>query len=251
MDFKGKSVVITGSGAGVGKKTAEKFLQHGARVMINDRNEEVLKTAEHGLKQYGDVVSFAADVIDLDAVQKMADTAIQTFGKVDVWLNNAGTSRAIKPFIELTPKEWDFDIKLNLVGVLNGCKAILPHFIANEKGKIVNTVSDGGRVGEKNLSVYSAAKAGVIGFTKSLAREVGKYNIMVNCVSLGATRTENMARLFEAVPDMEGKMSRAYALRRIGEMEDAANALLMLSSDYTTWITGQTLSSSGGFSFVS
>ena len=105
-------------------------------------------------------------------------------------------------------------------------------------------------VGEPRLSVYSAAKAGVIGFTKALAREVGRYNIMINCVALGTTKTERMKSILERMPGQEEKMTKAYALKRIGETDDAANVLLLMSSDYVTWITGQTLSSSGGFSFV-
>ncbi|MBU2548914.1 MAG: SDR family oxidoreductase [Proteobacteria bacterium] len=251
MDFTGKNIVITGAGAGVGKKAAEKFLEHGARVMINDLREDVLDQAEQYLKAKGEVVSFAADVTDTEAVRAMAQKAIETFGGVDIWLNNAGTAKEVKLFIEQPRENWDFDIGINLIAVLNGCKAILPHFIEKKAGKIVNTVSDAGRVGEFRLAVYSAAKAGVIGFTKALAREVGRYNIMVNCVSLGTTKTENINAMLEMMPGGEEKMAKLYALRRIGEMDDAANALLLMSSDYVTWITGQTLSSSGGFSFVS
>jgi NAD(P)-dependent dehydrogenase (short-subunit alcohol dehydrogenase family) len=251
MDFKGKGVVITGSGAGVGKKAAQKFLEHGARVMINDLDEDVLKQTEEELLSMGEVVSFKADVTDSEAVQAMAQKAIETFAGVDIWLNNAGTARSMNFFTELTKEDWDFDIGINLYGVLNGCKAILPHFIEKNAGKIVNTVSDAGRVGEPRLSVYSAAKAGVIGFTKALAREVGRYNVMVNCVALGTTKTERMKMLLDSMPDQEEKMARVYAMKRLGETDDAANALLLMSSDYVTWITGQTLSSSGGFSFVS
>ena len=239
MDFKGKSIVITGAGSGIGKKTAEKFLEHGARVMINDVDAEVLKNTENELSKLGEIASFACDVQNYDSMQNLAKTAIDRFDKVDIWLNNAGTSN-MKNFIDTTKDDWDFDIGLNLYGVLNGCKAILPHFIERKQGKIVNTVSDAGRVGEKQLSVYSAAKAGVIGFTKALAREVGKYNILVNCVSMGTTKTEKIMELAQMLPDeMVQKMTKQYALKRLGEMDDAANALLLMSSDYVTWITGQ------------
>ena len=251
MDFKGKNIVITGSGSGIGKKTAEKFLQHGAQVMINDVDADVLKKTHEELGVKGKVESFSCDVRDYDAVQELAATAIERLGGIDIWLNNVGTS-TMKNFIDTEKSDWDFDIGINLYGVLNGCKAILPHFIERNAGKIVNTVSDAGRVGEKQLSVYSAAKAGVIGFTKALAREVGKHNIMVNCVAMGTTKTEKIMELAQLMP--EGtieKMTKQYALRRLGELDDAANALLLMSSDYVSWITGQTLSNSGGFSFVS
>jgi len=252
MDFSNKNIIITGSGSGIGKKTAEKFLTLGARVMISDINQEVLKKAEADLNSLGKVVTCVADITDLDATRRMARQAIERFGWVDIWLNNAGSTFGLKKFVDTTPEEWLFDINLNLVGVLNGCKAILPHFIERRAGKIVNTVSDAGRVGESKLSIYSAAKAGVIGFTKALAKEVGRYNILVNCVSLGTIRTENIQMLLNASPkELTEKMIKSYALGRLGEMEDAANALLLMSSDYVTWITGQTLSSSGGFSFVS
>jgi len=251
MDFTGKTIVITGSGGGVGKKTAEKFLEHGARVMISDINEEVLKKAEEELKAKGEVISFTADVNDTEAIQAMADKTIETFGGVDVWLNNAGSAKSKNFFIDLPKEHWDFDIGINLYGVLNGCKAILPHFIEKKAGKIINTVSDAGRVGEPTYSIYSAAKAGVIGFTKALAREVGRHNIMINCVSLGTTRTDVVQGIIDSAPGNEQKMAKLYAMKRIGELDDAANALLLMSSDYASWITGQTLSSSGGYCFVS
>ncbi len=251
MDFKNKRIVITGSGSGVGKKTAEKFLEHGARVMIVDLEENVLQKAQQELSEKGEVLSFVCDVRDFDQVQSLAREAIASLGGVDIWLNNVGTG-TFKFFTETEKSDWDFDINVNLYGVLNGCKAILPHFIEQGKGKIINTVSDAGRVGETRLSVYSAAKAGIIGFTKALAQEVGRYNIMINCVSLGTTKTGKIKELLSLSPaGSEEKMAKQYALKRLGEEEDAANALLMMSSDYASWITGQTLSSSGGFSFVS
>jgi NAD(P)-dependent dehydrogenase (short-subunit alcohol dehydrogenase family) len=251
MDFKDKCIVITGAGSGIGKKTARRFLEQGARVMISDNNQDVLKAAEMELKAIGDVASFAVDVRDYQAMTDMARCAIETFGHVDVWINNAGTSFGLKNFVDTTSDDWKFDIDINFVGVLNGCKAILPHFIERKAGKIVNTVSDAGRVGEPRLSIYSGAKAGVMGFSKALAKEVGKYNILINCVSLGTTKTETIQLFLDASgKEVEEKMSKAYALRRLGDMDDAANALMLMSSDYVTWITGQTLSSSGGFSFV-
>lgn len=251
MDFRNKTIVITGSGSGIGKKTAQKFLEHGARVMISDMNPDVLKKAEEDLKALGEIVSFQADVRDCEAIRNMAEAAVNTFGQVDIWINNAGTSFGMKPFIETSLEDWKFDIDVNLMGVLNGCRAILPHFMQRKTGKIVNTVSDAGRVGESKLSIYSAAKAGVIGFTKALAKEIGKYNILINCVSLGTTKTETIQLLLTAAGQgLEEKMCKAYALGRLGETDDAANALLMMSSDYVTWITGQTLSASGGYSFV-
>jgi 2-hydroxycyclohexanecarboxyl-CoA dehydrogenase len=250
MDFTGKKIVITGSGSGIGKKTAEKFLEQGAWVVISDINEKVLAQAEKELRSKGKVVGFIADVCQYDAMESLAKKAIETLGGVDIWLNNAGTGTN-KLFLAMTKEEWDFDIGINLYGVLNGCKAILPHMIEKKGGKIVNTVSDAGRIGEYKLSVYSAAKAGVIGFTKALAKEVGRYNILVNCVSLGTTKTDEIKKFIaDQGPGTEEAMSRLYVLRRLGEEEDAANALMLMSSDYVTWITGQILSSSGGYSFV-
>ncbi len=251
MDFKHKGVVITGAGSGIGKKAAEKFLDHGAKVMIVDLDEVLVQKTEQELGEKGNVISAAADVRKLKEMTSVAETAIQRFDGIDIWLNNVGTG-TFKPFVELEKEDWDFDIGINLYSVLNGCKAILPHFIQRKKGKIINSVSDAGRVGENYLSIYSAAKAGVIGFTKALAREVGRYNIMVNCVSFGATKTHKIKEFIKMnPPGYEEKMARQYALKRLGEEDDAANALLLMSSDYVTWITGQTLSSSGGFSFVS
>ncbi len=251
MDFDNKRVVITGAGSGIGKKTAEMFLEHGAKVMIVDLDEASIQKTAQQLNKNGELHAVSADVRDLHKMESVAETAIQKFGHVDIWLNNVGTG-TFKKFVDTEKNDWDFDIGINLYSVLNGCKAIIPHFIERNKGKIVNSVSDAGRVGENYLSVYSAAKAGVIGFTKALAREVGKHNILVNCVSFGTTKTDKIKEIMMmGKPGTEEKMVKQYALRRLGEEEDAANALLLMSSDYVSWITGQTLSSSGGFSFVS
>ena len=171
------------------------------------------------------------------------------YEKIDIMINCAGTG-ASKPFAETNPEDWDYDIKICLYGVLNGCHCVINHMIERGAGRIVNVCSDAGRVGERNLSLYAAAKGGVIAFSKSLAQEVARNNIYVNTVCFGATKTENIQGLLDSSPGMEEKIVKKYPIRRLGTMQDQANALMFMASDYASFIIGQTLVSNGGFSMA-
>jgi NAD(P)-dependent dehydrogenase (short-subunit alcohol dehydrogenase family) len=250
IHFEGKSVVITGAGAGIGRVTALEFARLGARVTIGDRDDgragaAAKEIAEaHGADR---TLAVTCDVRDYAAVQGMIEQAIATFGGVDVLVNNAGTGK-MGPFVKSKPEDWSFDIGICLYGVMNGVHAVLPHMIERGGGRIVNCCSDAGRVGEPNLAAYSAAKAGVVGFTKAVAKEVGRNGIHINCACFGTTLTEIMQRMLPA--DRQEKMARAYPLRRLGSMQDAANAVILLASERSSFVTGQVLSSSGGYSMA-
>jgi 2-hydroxycyclohexanecarboxyl-CoA dehydrogenase len=250
MDFKTKSIVITGAGAGIGRRTAMEMASRGGMLVVSDidafRAEEVVREiGDAG----GRAVAAQADVREYDQVESVINTAIAEFGQVDILINNAGTGIP-KPFIMTDPRDWNFDIGICLFGAMNGCRAVLPHMVERKAGKIVNICSDAGRVGEPMLAAYSAAKAGVVGFSKAIAREVASNNILVNCVCFSTIRTELMAGLFEANPEVEKKMSKRYPMKRIGEMEEAANAIMLMCSEYVTFVTGQVLSCNGGFAMV-
>lgn len=250
IDFTGRSVVITGAGAGIGRVTALELAQLGARVTIGDldagRAEAVAKEIgeRHGRDR---AIAVRCDVRDYSAVKAMVDGAIAAFGAVDVLINNAGTG---KPglFADSNPDDWNYDLGICLYGVMNGVHTVLPHMLERGRGRIVNCCSDAGRVGEPNLAIYSAAKAGVVGFTKSVAKEVGKYGIVLNCVCFGTTMTELMQKVIPE--ERQQKMIKAYPLRRLGTMQDAANAVILLASDRASFVTGQVLSSSGGYTMV-
>ena len=250
MDFTGKSIVITGSGAGIGKYTAKEMAARGGLLAVSDVD---LARAEQAAKEIteagGKAIAVKADVREYDEVQAMIDKATEVHGKVDILVNNAGTGN-MAPFVTTSPEEWDFDIGICLYGVLNGCHCVLPQMIERNSGRIINICSDAGRVGEPRLAIYSAAKAGVIGFTKAIAQEVARNNVLVNCVCFSTIRTEMFAALFEGNPEIEQKMIKRYPMKRLGSMEDAANTIMLMASDYVTFITGQVLSANGGYAMV-
>jgi 2-hydroxycyclohexanecarboxyl-CoA dehydrogenase len=250
MDFSGKSIVITGAGGGIGKRTAFEMAARGGSITIGDvdlaKAQQVTDEIDQG---GGTALAVGADVRDYTQVKEMIERTTAEYGQVDILINNAGTG-ILKPFVATAPEEWSFDIGICLYGVMNGCHAVLPQMIERKSGKIINICSDAGRVGEPNLSVYSAAKAGVVGFSKAIAKEVARDNVLVNCVCFSTVRTELFGMLFEANPEVEKKMTRQYPMRRIAEMEEAANTIMMMASDYVTFITGQVIACNGGFTMI-
>ncbi|OFW59797.1 MAG: hypothetical protein A2V52_01760 [Actinobacteria bacterium RBG_19FT_COMBO_54_7] len=250
MDFSGKSIVITGSGAGVGKRTALEMAARGGLLTISDIDLSKAEQVADEIRQgRGTAISLKADVREYTEVEEMINKASAEYGKVDILINNAGTGIP-KPFVMTNPDEWNFDIGICLYGVMNGCRAVLPQMIERNSGKIINICSDAGRVGEANLSIYSAAKAGVVGFSKAIAKEVARNKVLVNCVCFSTVRTELFGAIFEANPELEKKMVKHYPMRRVAEMEEAANTIMMMASDYVTFITGQVLACNGGFSMM-
>jgi len=250
IHFDGKAVVITGAGAGIGRVAACELARLGAKVLIGDMSLERASRVQAEIQEeYGEdrALAVECDVRDYDAVKGMIGAAIEHFGALDVLINNAGAGKG-GSFVKSKPEDWNFDLGVCLYGTMNCVHAALPHMIERGQGRIVNCCSDAGRVGEPYLAVYSAAKAGIVGFTKAVAKEVGKKGILMNCVCFGTTLTEVMQKVIP--PEARGKLSKGYALRRLGTMEDAANAMLLLASDRASFVTGQVLSSSGGFSMV-
>lgn len=250
MDFTSKAIVITGAGAGIGRRTALEIASRGGLLTVGDIDPSKAEgVAKEITDAGGRAIAAQADVRDYGQVEAMIGAAIKEFGQVDILVNNAGTGIP-KPFITTDPEEWNFDIGICLFGVMNGCRAVLPHMVERNAGRIVNICSDAGRVGEPMLAAYSAAKAGVIGFTKAIAKEVARNNILVNCVCFSTIRTELFDGIFKANPEMEQKMVKRYPMRRVGEMGEAAATIMLMCSDYVTFITGQVLSCNGGYAMV-
>jgi 2-hydroxycyclohexanecarboxyl-CoA dehydrogenase len=257
LDLSGRVGLVTGAGQGVGRAVALRFAENNAAgVVVNDfrleRAESVAAEVDkHGVK----ALPIQSDVTNFDSVSEMFETARAKFGKVDILVNNAGNAGADpskvarKPFWEQVPKDWEPFLGTNLFGVLNCVRAAGPAMIANKYGKIVTVISDAGRVGEPNLEIYSGAKAGAAGFMRAVAKDLGRANVTANCVALGATRTPAIER---GLSDPEGvkRMLKVYQIKRVGEPEDAANMILFLSSDASSWITGQTIPVNGGYSFA-
>jgi NAD(P)-dependent dehydrogenase (short-subunit alcohol dehydrogenase family) len=238
--------LITGAGRGIGRETAHLVAAAGGRVAVVDLLGESARAVVAEIeRQGGRAVGVSADVTKPVETARMVEETLRAFGRLDILVNNAARW-TVKPFRDLTPQDYDADIGIALLGTLHSTRAALDALIHQGAGRIVNVVSDAGRVGEPFLTVYSAAKAGVIGFTKALAKELGRYNITVNAVAPGTTRTPGSREFIEGVG--EDKMVKAYPLRRLGEPRDIAGAILFFASDLAGYVTGQVLSVSGGYS---
>lgn len=236
-----KIAIVTGAGQGIGAGVAAKLSEEGATVVVTDINEETAKQTAATLGN--GAIGVRTDVTDRDSVDTMVDQVIAEFGRVDVLVNNAGWDKG-EPFVESVPETWDRIIQINLYGVFNTSKKVLPIMAEQGFGKVVNLGSDAGRVGSSGEAVYSAAKGGVIAFTKAMAREMARSKVNVNCVCPGPTDTALFASM--GGDKLREALKKAIPLRRLGQPEDLANAIAFLASDEAAFITGQTVSVSGG-----
>jgi 2-hydroxycyclohexanecarboxyl-CoA dehydrogenase len=257
LGFKDKVVLITGGGSGMGQDMAIAFAREGARVAVNDVNAKGIEdTIGRITAAGGEAMSAQCDITTLSSVNSMVEAVEARYGRIDVLVNNAAILVAHMLFLETKPEDCEKEIRVILFGTMNCARAILPGMISRNYGKIINIVTDAARVGQEREVSYSSAKGGVVSFTKSIAREVGRHNINVNAVSPAATnspmRLAAVAKLKEKmgeqkVLEREEKIKRNYPLRRIGEQEDVTNAVLFLASDAARHVTGQILSVNGGY----
>lgn len=248
MNLQDKVAIITGSGGGIGRGIALKFGSLGAMVVVADLKIDGAKETVSLLEKAGAKgLALGTDITDRAQVQDMVKTTIDTFGKLDILVNNAGWD-IIEPFMRNNPELWDKVIAINLKGPIYCTRAVLDHFIERKYGKIVNISSDAGRVGSSGEAVYSACKGGIIAFTKTIAREMARYQINVNCVCPGPTDTPLLAEMTkgETGAKIITAMTNAVPFRRLAKPEDIAGAVAFLASDDAGFITGQTLSVSGG-----
>jgi len=250
LGLKGKVALVTGAGSqiGFGKAIAVTLAREGCDVIVNDIDLEGAEKTAAEVRDLGrKSLTVKANVSSNVEVNDMVKAALEQFGKIDILVNNAGAIKGPKAFVESTEAEWDADINLNLKGVLNCTKAVLSHMISRQSGKIINISSIGGRIGSAHAAVYNAAKAGVIGFTKSLAAGVAASGINVNSVAPGFGIT---AFAGGAPPDMVERAKADIPSKRTVEPQDIANIVAFLASDVAIDIVGQTISVDGGQSMI-
>ncbi len=242
-DFQGKVVVVTGSTRGIGAEIARQFAHRGASVVVSGRNQEKLQEMERELKEIGvPVLAVAADVGKADQAQNLIQQAIQTFGRVDVLVNNAGITRD-NLLMRMKEEEWDQVIETNLKGTFNCIKAVTRQMMKQRSGRIINITSVVGQMGNAGQANYAASKAGIIGLTKSVAKELASRNITCNAVAPGFIETDMTAVLGENVKE---SLQAQIPLGRLGTVSDVAKVVCFLASEDAAYITGQVINVDGG-----
>ena len=235
--LSGKVAVITGATRGIGFSIAETFLKNGAKVAVLGSRQETVDKALDKLKSQNsewEVIGFCPDLTDYKSVESTFNQIKEKFGKIDILINNAGIS-SHDTLENYNPDDFKKIMDLNVTAVFNGCKAISQIMKENGGGSIINTSSTVTKFGQPSGVGYPASKFAVNGLTKSLARELGKYNIRVNAVAPGVTRTDMVAALPE---DMLARVAAPIPLGRIGEPQEVANAFLFLASDLASYVSG-------------
>ena len=262
LGLNGKHVIVTGGGTNIGRAIVHAFGAEGSKISIAElvpRQGEIV-AAEVAAMDSGAVVNvIPTDVTDPEKVASMIKTAIGEFGPIDVLVNNVGWT-IDRLFMEKPRHEWEREVQVNLWGAINCIHGVLPGMIAKESGAIVCISSDAGRMGEYREAVYSACKAGVIALTKSVARETGRYGLRLNVVCPGLVVPPDEELISEEsmwtqmrdifTEDVRERVEQNYLFRRMAKASEIANAVVFLSSDAASFITGQTLSVSGGYTMM-
>ena len=262
LGLNGKHVIVTGGGTNIGRAIVHAFGAEGSKISIAElvpRQGEIV-AAEVAAMDSGAVVNvIPTDVTDPEKVASMIKTAVGEFGPIDVLVNNVGWT-IDRLFMEKPRHEWEREVQVNLWGAINCIHGVLPGMIEKESGAIVCISSDAGRMGEYREAVYSACKAGVIALTKSVARETGRYGLRLNVVCPGLVVPPDEELISEEsmwtqmrdifTEDVRERVEQNYLFRRMAKASEIANAVVFLSSDAASFITGQTLSVSGGYTMM-
>ena len=245
--FDGRHAFITGAASGIGAATARRLAEEGARVTIADLDEVGAKEIAQSIGS--GALAVPIDVTDTDTLRDALAIAEDAFGTVDILVNNAGGGERIELFLDSRPPSWEMTLALNLGGAMACTHVALPGMVARRRGAIVNVASEAGRVGLFGGSSYAAAKAGIIGFTKSVALEVATGGVRVNAVAPGPIDTPMLQRTAEQ-SDLGARVRRgmieATAMKRPGDPREVAAAIAFLASDDASYVTGHVLSVSGG-----
>jgi len=243
MKLKGKVAIVTGAAQGIGRGIALALAKEGAKVVVSDISDKIADVVREIESLGSEALAAKANVADSKETEGMAKAAIQKFGRIDILVNNAGIY-PFKPLVEMKAEDWDRVMGVNLKGVFNCTKAVLPKMIEQKSGNIINISSIAGAViGYLNLVHYCASKGGVLGFTRAAALELAQYGIRVNAIAPGATETPGTKVVGE---EALKQVAQTIPLRRIGQPEDIANLVIFLASDDSSYITGQLIVADGG-----
>jgi 3-oxoacyl-[acyl-carrier protein] reductase len=246
MDLTNRVAIVTGGAQGIGLAISKRLANAGASVAIADINEAGAKEAAKGIvRDSGIAAAFGCDVSDLNSVQGMIERVLKKHGQIDILVNDAGVTLRSCPIQEQTDDLWHRTLAINLTGVFYCCRAVIPHMIKRRAGRIINIASVAGKDGNPNMVPYSVSKAGVIALTKSLGKEVAKYNIYINAITPGMIDTP-MSSTATITPEQQAYFLKIIPLGRIGKPEEVAAMVHWLASDEVSFSTGAIFDITGG-----
>jgi NAD(P)-dependent dehydrogenase (short-subunit alcohol dehydrogenase family) len=246
MKLKNKIAIVTGSGRGIGKSTALELAKEGAKVVVSDIDIKECQNVCDEIKKIGsDAIAVKCDISKKNDIDAMIKKTMQKFQKIDILINNAGVVLT-KPFVEMTEKDWDFVLDINLKGVFLCTNAVVKQMIKQKSGKIISVASIAGEVGFMNNSAYCASKAGIINLTRELALELSPHNINVNAIAPGVIATKMTEDMLKDKKTKEVLLT-STPLGRVGQPEEIGKAVVFLASDDSNFITGHTLVVDGGW----
>ena len=253
MKLRGKTALVTGGGRGIGRAIALGLAQEGAQVAVLDILADNAAAVAREIEATGvKALALACDLTKRAQVDRAVADTLAQFGQIDILVNNAGWDR-MEMFLESEEETWDKIIAINFKGMLYVCKAALPSMVARAQGKVISIASDAGRAGSTGEAVYAGTKGAIIAFSKTLAREMARHKITVNVICPGLTKTPLLQSIREQSPKTEKvieAVTRAIPLGRVGQPEDIAGAVVYLASPAADFVTGQTLSVSGGLTMA-
>ena len=253
MKLRGKTALVTGGGRGIGRAIALGLAEEGAQVAVADILRDNAESVRREIEAFGvKGLGLGVDLTRRAEVTSAVDGILAQWGQIDVLVNNAGWDK-LEPFLESEEETWDRIIGINFKALLYVCKAVLPHMVARGAGKVINIASDAGRVGSMGEAVYAGTKGAIIAVSKTVAREMARHRITVNVVCPGLTETPLLQGIRQQSPKSErviDAVTRAIPLGRVGQPEDVAGAVVYLASPAADYVTGQTLSVSGGLTMA-
>jgi 2-hydroxycyclohexanecarboxyl-CoA dehydrogenase len=251
MGLQDKVAIVTGAGgAGIGNAIALSLAREGAHVVANDIQKDLADKTAAQVEALGRrSLATYADVSSLDSTNTMAQQTLEALGRIDI-LVTIPYANPMTRFMEQSEEDWHKVMNITFVGMVNATRSVLPTMIEQKCGSVIGLGSDAGRVGESRMVMYGVAKAAIMNFVKGLSKEISRFGVRLNVVSPGTTRTPRTESVGMFTPEMEARLTKMYPLRRLGRTDDIADAVVFLASDRATWITGQTLSVSGGYAMV-